>query len=45
MTIDKLICAVESRKYEGAIFVVCEEYIMGLTVLQTVHPSLVQRGY
>ena len=28
MIIDKLICAVESGKYEGAIFVVCEEYIM-----------------
>ena len=28
MTTDKLICAVKSGKYEGAIFVVCEEYLM-----------------
>ena len=28
MTTDKLICAVESGKYEGATFVVGEEYIM-----------------
>ena len=31
MTTDKLICAIESVKYEGAIFVVCEEYIMEST--------------
>ena len=28
MTTDKLICAVESGKYEGATFVIGEEYIM-----------------
>ena len=28
MTTDKLICAVESGKYEGTTFVVDEEYIM-----------------
>ena len=33
MTTDKLICAVESGKYEGATFVVCEEYIMESTFL------------
>ena len=33
MTTDKLICAVESGKYEGAIFVVCEEYIIESTFL------------
>ena len=31
MTTDKLICAVESGKYEGATFVVGEEYIMEST--------------
>ena len=30
-TTDKLICAVESGKYEGATFVVGEEYIMEST--------------
>ena len=44
-THDKLIFAVESGKYERAIFVVCEVYT-GINVSrQTVHPSLVQRGY
>ena len=33
MTTDKLICAVESGKYEGATFVVGEEYIMESTFL------------
>ena len=33
MTTDKLICAVESGKYECAIFVVCEEYTMESTFL------------
>ena len=33
MTTDKLICAVESGKYEGATFVVGEEYIMRSTFL------------
>ena len=33
MTTDKLICAVESGKYEGAVFVVYEEYIMESTFL------------
>ena len=33
MTTDKFICAVESGKYEGAIFAVCEEYIMESTFL------------
>ena len=32
-TDDKLICAVESGKYEGATFVVGEEYIMKLMFL------------
>ena len=31
MTADKLICAVESGKYEGATFVFGEEYIMEST--------------
>ena len=31
MTTDKLICAVKSGKYEGATFVVGEEYIMEWT--------------
>ena len=31
MTTDKLICAVESGKYEGATFVVGKEYIMEST--------------
>ena len=31
MTADKLICAVESGKYEGATFVLREEYIMEST--------------
>ena len=33
MTTDKLICAVESGKYEGGTFVVGEEYIMESTFL------------
>ena len=33
MTTDKLICAVDSGKYEGATFVVGEEYIMESTFL------------
>ena len=33
MTTDKLICAVESGKYEGATFAVGEEYIMESTFL------------
>ena len=33
MTTEKLICAVESGKYEGATFVVGEEYIMESTFL------------
>ena len=33
MTTDKLICAVESGKYEGATFVVGEDYIMESTFL------------
>ena len=33
MTTDKLICVVESGKYEGATFVVGEEYIMESTFL------------
>ena len=33
MTTDKLSCAVESGKYEGATFVVGEEYIMESTFL------------
>ena len=33
MTTDKLICAVESGKYEGATFIVGEEYIMESTFL------------
>ena len=33
MTTDKLICAVESGKYEGATFVFGEEYIMESTFL------------
>ena len=33
MTTAKLICAVESGKYEGATFLVCEEYIMESTFL------------
>ena len=33
MTTDKLICAVESGKYEGTTFVVGEEYIMESTFL------------
>ena len=33
MTTDKLICAVESGNYEGATFVVGEEYIMKSTFL------------
>ena len=40
MTTDKLICALESRKYERAIFVVCEEYTM-----ESTFRSLVQHGY
>ena len=28
MNTDKLICAIKSWKYEGATFVVCEEYLM-----------------
>ena len=33
MTTDKLICAVESGKYEGGTFVVGKEYIMESTFL------------
>ena len=33
MTTDKLICTVESGKYERAIFVVCEEYTTESTFL------------
>ena len=33
MTTDELICAVESGIYEGATFLVCEEYIMESTFL------------
>ena len=33
MTTDKLICVVESGKYEGATFVVGEDYIMESTFL------------
>ena len=33
MTTDKLICAVESGKYEGATFVVGEEYLVESTFL------------
>ena len=33
MTTDKLICPVESGKYEGATFIVGEEYIMESTFL------------
>ena len=33
MTTDKLICAVEAGKYEGATFAVGEEFIMDSTFL------------
>ena len=45
MTTDKLICAIESGKKRRRHILVCEEYIMESTFLQTVHPSLVQRDY
>ena len=40
MTTEKLICAVESGKYEGATFVVGEEYIMESTFIAKRSPEL-----